>query len=359
MDYFFAQALTDLCQHSRVSPERPLRCIIIVNPAAGGFNIRSKWENSVNTLKEYRQKMTVNPPRQIYKNIILNITEGKGSASEITKSFIDRAIKDPVPFYLIISAGGDGTHGEVMNAVYNAPVNIRRTMAVLRLPMGTGNDGADFSELSDALDLLLKPSHIEYAPAVQLITAPKGPTSWKGPFLAYNICSIGLDAFVVHQTNEMKRKKPGDSYKFWVNIAALSYDKKYKIDFTDIKVINDKNNSVHSLTEKILLLAMGVSGNRTYGSQQHILPDNRNVCVIKQMPLLRKLAIKGHVADGTHVDCSEAIFFNAHRLEIMGSHPILAQMDGETILLKPEDFPIKMELTTPMIPLLKNGLVKE
>jgi len=359
MDYFFAQALTDICQHSLVSPDRPLRCIIIVNPAAGGFNIRSKWENRINILKEYRQKARENQQRKIYKNIILNITEGKGSASEISKSFIDRAIKDPLPFYLIISAGGDGTHGEVMNAVYNAPVNVRRTMAVLRLPMGTGNDGADFSELDDALDLLLKPSHIEYAPAVQLITAPKGPTSWKGPFLAYNVCSIGLDAFVVHQTNEMKRKKPGDSYKFWVNVAALSYDKKYKVDITDIKVIDKRNVEVHSLKEKILLLAMGVTGNRTYGSQQHILPDHRNVCVIKQMPLLRKLIIKGHVASGTHVDCSEAIFFNAQRLEITAQHPILAQMDGETILLKPEDFPIKMELTTPVIPLLKSGFTRD
>ena len=355
MDYFFAQALTDICQYSLVSPERPLRCIIIVNPAAGGFNIRSKWESRVHTLKEYRQKIRVNPQRQIYKNIILNITEGKGSASEIAKSFIDRAIKDPLPFYLILSAGGDGTHGEVMNAVFKAPANVRRAMAVIRLPMGTGNDGADFSDLSDALDLLLKPSHVELAPAVQLITTPKGPTSWKGPFLSYNICSMGLDAYVVHKTNEMKRKKPGNSYKFWVDVAALSYDKKFKVDFTDIKVIDDKNNEVHSLTEKVLLLAMGVTGKRTYGAQQRILPDRRNVCVIKQMPLIRKMAIKGHVANGTHVNCPEAIFFNAQRLEIKAQHPILAQMDGETILLKPEDFPVKMELTAPMIPLLKPG----
>ncbi|MDR0464020.1 MAG: diacylglycerol kinase [Treponema sp.] len=358
MDYFFAQTLTDICQHSLVFPERPLRCIIIVNPAAGGFNIRSKWESRVHTLKEYRQKMNSNPTRQIYKNIILNITEGKGSASEITKSFIGRAIKDPLPFYLIISAGGDGTHGEVMNAVYNAPVDVRKELAVLRLPMGTGNDGADYSNLADALDLLLKPSHVEYTPAVQLITAPKGPTSWKGPFLAFNICSIGLDAYVVHQTNEMKRNKPGDSYKFWVDMAAMNYDKKYKVDLTEIKVVDVNNNGVQSLTEKILLLAMGVTGNRTYGAQQHILPDNRNVCVIKQMPFLRKLAVKGHVANGTHINSSEALFFNAQRMEIMAKHPILAQMDGETILLKPDDFPIKMELTTPMIPLLKSGLAK-
>jgi len=347
--------LTDICQHSQVSPDRPLRCIVIVNPAAGGFNIRSKWENRVQVLNEYVKKARKNQPRQIYKNVIINLTEGKGSAAEITKQFIERAEKDPIPFYLIISAGGDGTHGEIMLTVYNAPANIRRTMAVLKLPMGTGNDGADSANMAEALDLLLKPVHIEYAPAVQLITSPKGPTNWKGPFLAFNILSVGLDAYVTNMTNQMKREKPGDSYRFWVDMAALSYDRKYKVDFFDVKAFDEKNNEINSFNEKLLLLAMGVSGKRTYGSQQRILPDDRNICGIKQMSILRRLAIKGQVAKGKHAKNSGTIFFNAHHMEIMYNHPILAQMDGEAILLQPEDFPIRMELTAPTIPILKLG----
>jgi len=354
MNYFFAQALTDICQHSMVSPDRPLRCIIILNPAAGGFNIRQRWENRVQTLKEYRQKaFKTNKPRQIYKNIIIDMTEGKGSAGEITKKFIERAEKDPLPFYLIISAGGDGTHGEVMLEMYNAPAHVRRTMAVLKLPMGTGNDGADYANLAQALDLLLKPTHIEYAPAVQLTTAPDGPSKWKGPFLAFNILSVGLDAYVTHMTNQMKREKPGDSYRFWVDMAALSYDRKYKVDYINLRALDNNNKELLTLREKLLLLAMGVSGNRTYGSQQHILPDARNVCAIKQMSLLKKLLIKGQVANGKHGKSPNVNLFNASRIEFSGSHPILAQMDGETILLQPEDFPAVMELTAPVIPLLK------
>jgi len=355
MDYFFTQALTDIVQRSLVSLDRPLRCIIIVNPAAGGFNIISRWKSRIQTLNEYRVKARANPIRPIYKNIILNLTEGKGSAGEITKAFIERSIKDPVPFYLIISAGGDGTHGEVMLALYNAPANVRRTMAVLKLPMGTGNDGADNSTMEGALDLLIKPTHIEYAPAVQLIPSPSGPSNWKGPFLAFNILSIGLDAYVTHMTNEMKRKKPGDSYKFWVDMAAMSYDRKYNVDDMDVRALDSKGAEVASFREKLLLLAMGVSGNRTYGSQQHILPDDRNVCGIKQMSLLKKLAIKGQVAKGKHTSNPNTIFLDAHRLEVTCGHQILAQMDGETVLLQPEDFPAVMELTAPVIPLLKPG----
>jgi diacylglycerol kinase family enzyme len=71
------------------------------------------------------------------------------------------------------------------------------------------------------------------------------------------------------------------------------------------------------------------------------------------MPLLRKLALKGMFTTGEHIDKPESIPFNAHRVEFSGSHPILAQMDGETVLLQKEDFPAAIELTEPVIPVLK------
>ncbi|MCL2441182.1 MAG: diacylglycerol kinase [Treponema sp.] len=355
MDCFFAQAIADICQHSLVSVDRPLRCMIIVNPVAGGFAIESKWENRVNILNEYKKKAMANQQRAIYKNVIVNITEGKGSAGEITKGFIERAVKDPVPFYLIISAGGDGTHCEVLYSVYNAPAHVRSNMAVLRLPMGTGNDGADHPNLGNALNLLIKPSHIEYARAVQLITAKDGPSNWKGPFLAFNILSVGLDAYVTHKTNEMKRKKPGDSYGFWVDMAALVYDKAYKVDYINLRALDEKNQELFTMNEKFLLLAMGATGNRTYGSQKQILPNNYNVCSVKQMSLINKLIIKGQVSKGKHANNPNAFLFNAHRVEFSGKHEILAQMDGEAFLLQPEDFPAALELTAPIIPILKLG----
>jgi len=353
MNYIFAQALCAICERSAVSPGRPLRCMAVVNPAAGGFIIKSKWEAHLKILNEYRQKAQESPQREIYKNIIVNLTDGKDSASKITKSFINRAEKDPEPFYLIISAGGDGTHCEVMYSIYNAPAHIRSNMAILKLPFGTGNDGADSPDLAGALDLLLNPVHVDFAPAVQLIPSQKGTAAAKGPYLAFNILSVGLDAYVTHQTNIMKGKSPGDSYKLWVDIAALLYDKKFKVDVMDVRALDVNNQEIMSFNEKLLLLAMGAGGNRTYGSQQHILPDNRNVCGIKQMSLIKKLALKDKVLKGTHTGSPDVIILDAHRLEFTNKYPILAQMDGETVLLQPEDFPAVMEITAPVIPLLK------
>jgi diacylglycerol kinase family enzyme len=283
----------------------------------------------------------------------MNLTKGKGSAGDITRDLIKRAEKDTVPFYLIISAGGDGTHSEVLFALYNAPAHVRSNIAVLKLPMGRGNDGADSTNMENVLDLLIHPTHIELSPAVELITASDGPSSSTGPFLAFNILSLGLDAFVTHMTNEMKGKTFGDSYKLWLDIACLFYGCKYKIDFFDVKAFDENNSETLSFKEKLLLLAMGASGYRSYGSRQKILPDARNVCAVKQMSLFRKLAVKRQVKKGLHTNNSEVSIFNAHRLEFSGKHPILAQMDGETVLLQPDDFPAVMELTAPVIPLLK------
>jgi diacylglycerol kinase family enzyme len=276
-------------------------------------------------------------------------TTGHGSAAKYAEELIEEAKTNSEYFYLVIMAGGDGTSLEVLSALYHAPREVRSNMAILRLPMGTGNDGADSPDLVDALMFLIKPSRVEFYPAVRLVTASGGPAALSGPHLAFNILSVGLDAFVTHMTNKMKGLLPGDSYKLWVDIASLLYDRLYTVDFLDVKA----DGGEISFREKLLLLAVGASGHRTYGSQKKILPDDRNVCAVKQMPLLRKLALKGLFTSGEHIDKPEAILFNARRVEISGRCPILAQMDGEAILLQPKDFPAAIELTEPLIPVLK------
>jgi diacylglycerol kinase family enzyme len=138
-----------------------------------------------------------------------------------------------------------------------------------------------------------------------------------------------------------------------VDIASLLYDRLYKVGFIEVKALDERKREVASFREKLLLLAMGISGHRTYGSNKKILPDERNVCCLKQMPLLRKLALKDLFATGTHIDKPEAILFSAHRVEFKCQYPLLAQMDGETLLLQCEDFPAAIELSEKVIPVLK------
>ena len=385
--HFFAESAAEICAHSLIVRDRPLRWVVIANPTAGGFTMRSRWKKCRRALDESRAAARVNPagndcaPAGVAAAIATGDTElhggksladygfiptaGPGSATEITNALIDEinasldCADKAAPFYLLITAGGDGTSLEALSALYHAPARVRSNAAVLRLPMGTGNDGADAPELAKALDLLIKPSRIEFAPALRLLTAPEGPAAnlskLRGPFLAFNILSTGLDAFVTHMTNKTKGKLPGDFYKLWVDIASLLYDRLYTVGILDVKALDRQGRETCSLHEKMLLVAVGTSGHRTYGSQKKILPDDRNVCAIRQMPLLRKLALKELFSTGTHIDKPESILFNAHRVEFSGFYPILAQMDGETVLLQREDFPAAIELTEPVIPILKKA----
>jgi diacylglycerol kinase family enzyme len=350
---FLTEAIGEICEHSLVAPGRPLACTVIVNPVAGGFAIKSRWKSLVRILNEYREKAQANPKRPVHDKVEVVLTENRGNCELITKSIIKEAEKNASPFHLIISAGGDGTHWEAMFALYHAPAHVRSSMAILRLPLGTGNDGADNAKLPGALDLLVNPVHVEFAPAVQLIPSHNGAAIKNGPYLAFNILSVGLDAYVTHMTNKLKGKLPGDSYKLWLNIATLFYENAYKVDFMDVRALDRQNSETLSFREKLLLLAVGASGHRTYGSQERILPDDRNVCAVKKISLAGKLALKGQVSKGAHADNKAVTLLSAQRVEFTGSHPILAQMDGETILLQPDDFPAVMELTAPVIPILK------
>jgi diacylglycerol kinase family enzyme len=138
-----------------------------------------------------------------------------------------------------------------------------------------------------------------------------------------------------------------------VDIASLLYDRIYQVGPMDVRALDEKGKEIKAFHEDVLLLAVGASGHRTYGSRKKILPDDRNVCALKQMSLLRKVALKELFNTGDHIDKPEAIPFSACRVEFSGHYPILAQMDGETVLLQKEDFPAAIELSEPNIPILK------
>ena len=327
--------------------------------------MRPRWKKHYGQLRSCAKKTAANPIQKETGPSRISLIEGdkrgliltkkKGHAHLVTKALIKEAElilesgSGHNPLFLILTAGGDGTSLEVQSAFINTSPEIRSSFAILRLPMGTGNDGADARELEDALNLIIKPSVIKYQKAIQLTTSNPA----KGPYYAFNILSVGLDAFVTHMTNKMKGKLPGDFYKLWVDIAALMYDRLYKVGPLNFRAFDESNNVVKEMNEDFLLLAVGESGHRTYGSNKKILPDDRNVCAVKQMPMLRKVALKTQFSAGTHIKEPESTLFNASRVEFSGIYPILAQMDGESVLLEPGDFPAIIELTEPIIPVLE------
>ncbi|MDR2313897.1 MAG: diacylglycerol kinase [Spirochaetaceae bacterium] len=364
----FAFFLRTLITRSLLVPDKALRWTLIANPVAGGFTINRRWNEHRKVLQRCGERVRQNRLRQDaqpsryalsqdrgdpagWGQSGLIPTGGPGHAASITRALAAEA-EENEDFYLIITAGGDGTSLEVLQTLCQVSEGFRSRCAVLRLPMGTGNDGADAWELETALELLMLPSRIEMVRGLTLSTA--GGKTWPdgSALRAFNILSLGLDAFVTHMTNKMKGSLPGDSYKLWVDVASILYDRLYRVETVELRGFKEGKELIR-IREKILLCAMGVSGRRSYGSHKMILPDERNVCAVKQMPLLRKIALKGLFTTGAHVDKKESILFSADRIEFRGEYPVLAQMDGETVLLEPGDFPAVIELTGPVIPVLR------
>jgi diacylglycerol kinase family enzyme len=358
----FARSIAYLAAKSRISGAegRPLRLTILLNPYAGGWTIRARRKETEQALSNALHAASGLPSRaqaaRPSETAECNGERGYGGtaglialprlgdAQNAARALVAEIERENDDFHLIVIAGGDGTSRAVLDVLFDAPPAVRSRAAVLRLPLGTGNDGADARTMDEALRLLTRPSHTALQPAVLLKTARRAR-----PYRAFNILSVGLDAFVTRMTNKMKDKLPGDSYKLWVNLAALFYDRVFPVGAMDV-VVEDFDGARTAWTERELLLALGASGRRTYGGGKRILPDERNLCAVREMPLLRKLVVKDAFTDGSHAFLPETRLHAARRVEIRCAKKIPAQMDGESVILFPADFPAVLELTEPAIP---------
>jgi diacylglycerol kinase family enzyme len=348
----FAEALRGLVERTPLFGKTDLEAVMVANPKAGGFSRSSRARHNAAALAQATRAASGMQLRKGITNWRALDTNSPKHAGSIALSLLEEAAIKPKTQWLIVLACGDGTSHEFLDELSRSPRELAERFAVLRLPMGTGNDGSDGRELPDSLSRLIGYGRIDEQVAIRMIPAPGGPASKRAPegeWRAFNIASMGVDAYITHMTNKLKSIMPGDSYKMWLDIAAVLYDLSYPSGQMEIRAFDTTGTATASYEGKFLLAAMGISGHRAYGSNKPILPDDDNVCLIRQMSLLRKLILKGPIAAGRHRGLPEAELLTADTLEIKYSRPILMQTDGETQSLVAEDFPFRMERTGPLI----------
>jgi len=346
-----AEGVKAILNRSPAFPGRSLIVDIIANPKAGGFR-RHRFASRRKT--ELQQVMTLAsslPKRENEVQVHLHLTERCGHASAIAQRVIERSTANGQDsIHLIMTAGGDGTSLETAERLLHLPDNQKDRFALLRLPMGTGNDGSEGRDLVVALGRFLGALKFERRAAVQVRPAAEGG---KAPLWAFNIASIGFDAYVADKTNMLKSVFPGDSYKFWVNMAMLFYDRAYNVIPMLLKVWGPEGKPMHESRKERLFVAMGASGNRQYGSNKRILPGSENVVSCSQASLLRRLLVKALIESGKHDGVREIEHFDASRIELEYEERIPLQCDGEAEELARCDFPLVME----RIPDLYNVIV--
>ena len=346
---------------------------LIANPAAGGFTQKKLSSEHEKILSDY--SMVAKTKEQQCKSLVVNVHETslESSLDEYIQKIVGTAgmPEDAETYFLIVTAGGDGTSLEVQTALAKIAFEIggeyteiiKHRITVFRLPFGTGNDGSDGRVLSESLDLLTKKSHFSLQKAIRVNCKIFDETDKKGksdrtldvlpPWYAFNIASIGIDAFITHMTNKTKNIFPGNFYKIWIDLACIFYNVIYPSGKATIKIYKDGLLS-QTLETSIVFCLLGVSGHRTYGSGQKIIPDDRNVCITKKMSLLKKMMLKEKFKNGTHVGNPLAFFADADKISVQYDKKILTQLDGEVHLLNPKNFPFIMELTEPVIRIIES-----
>lgn len=342
-----ASSLANILERSPAFPGEKLTVDLIANPRAGGFTRPSYAKLRHAELLALEAEAAKLPKRSSHANLRLHLTERCGHAGEIARSLISEARQDgPGVRRIVMTAGGDGTALETASALVDLPPSERERFSLLRLPMGTGNDGSEGRDLKLCIGRFLGAVASRPRRAIRVRPNPEGG---RFPLYSFNIASLGVDAFVCQQTNKLKAVLPGDSFKFWVDVASVFYDKIWPPAPLALRAFDAAGKLVKEFEQKCLLVAIGASGRRQYGSNKPILPDDDNVCAIYQMSTLKKLAFKDRLASGHHRELGADIvqLFTADRLEFGYDRGILLQRDGEVDELGPADFPLTMELTEP------------
>jgi diacylglycerol kinase family enzyme len=343
----YANGVSELTKYSHSLEEPPLIVDVIVNPHAGFFKRQSTLARLITDLEQKLADLRGKSPRRKVEVNTVHFTEHPGHARLITDGIVNEEARAASGIErLLIGCGGDGTSNEICTSLVDADPGVLDRIKLLRLPLGTGNDVADAPTFGDAYDLILGPQRPVKTGALHVTTAGAPPR------YSFNVGSVGIDAYVVLLTNRFKRVIPGDAYKFMVDLGSLFYEQRVKPKVMDVHIHGD--GGVRRLDPFVpSLVAVGISGGRTYGGHIPVLPENENVCVIDAMGIFDKLQSKKLLYKGLHGQMAKTRFFSATQVDFNYDGTIPMQLDGEFWWLAPEDFPLCIKVLSPRIKVLR------
>lgn len=366
-----AKCITELIARNPLWDGKDVETYFIVNKTAGCFTNKQKSDFYKKYIDEVLNEIANIPVAA--KSITYKIftTEYAGHSKDLTQSIVSQSISADRPDLenIIVTAGGDGTALDTECALYNS--GIMNKITLIRLPLGTGNDGTDGHKLEETIELLRSPLEFKTISAIK-VYPEKEPTeeqikacgkrpekycdvNYKSPWYAFNIASIGLDAYVVYLTNMVKKKVPGNLYHLCVPISGLVYDKDFPTGNAKVTYYDKNGNLIDEIECPITLLAFGESGNRVYGGGHHILPDENNVCIVPKVTLPVLIKENHRFIDGSFTEINIAKLNSAEKIRIEYDQAILMQCDGEVTLLTKDHFPIIMEKTEPCLRIISSS----
>ena len=375
-----AECIMALIARNKLWAGKKVYAYFIANKTAGCFTNSHKSEKYKKLFTGVLNEIKDQPQCAVSTSYKIFSTEYAGHAKDLTHSVVAQLIatSEPDTENLIVTAGGDGTSLEVQTALYKCAMEgpkhsdaVKNKITILRLPLGTGNDGTDGHRIEETIDLLRGGLIFANSRAVRVYpekepdeasvrACGKNPEKYqdmnfKAPWYSFNIASIGLDAYVVYMTNTVKKRLPGNFYHLCVPISGIVYDKHFPMGTAEIQMFKNAEDSEPSetYTTKITLMAFGASGHRVYGGGHKVLPNDNNLCVAPKISLPKLIKENHRFVDGSFVGTPLASLYTVEKIRLNYDKPVLMQCDGETVMLSPAHFPLIMELTEPCLRVLK------
>jgi diacylglycerol kinase family enzyme len=246
-------------------------------------------------------------------------------------------LRHPERSVLLLSVGGDGTHKSVLSLLVALPREQRQRVVVFRFPAGSSNDGPISRKPAEAARRLLVGTSPRSLKALEIETAPGRRE------LGFNIASIGIDAYTSIKNEQFRSLFGGNSYRGLANLAVLFYNTFHDPGRVNLEIETDQGEAL-SIEARVILLALGVSGRRTYGGGIPVLPEESNLCLVEHLGLAGKVLLKGRLLAGTHGDHPKVHLYMASRLAVSAERRMPIQIDGEVRWLEPEEWPLTMHL---------------
>lgn len=319
----------------------------IINPVAGCFRRKKALQRIIGDIERRLQTLQTRHNKKKIEIDNVHITEYAGHERKIVENILEQEQKRTYDAErLIVAAGGDGMSNHVCSTLLFADQRVLRRIKVLRFPLGTGNDSADAKTFADAYDLILGNQSTKRISAVEIVT---GKPTERSMVHAFNVVSLGLDAYITLLTNYFKRLVPGGTYRIMVDFGTLFYGAKYHPGEFDIAMWQG-NHPLTRTRQKITMLVMGASGMRTYGGRIPVLPSQENVCLVDEMGVVDQLRNKRVFYQGKHDLLPQVGFYSADNVVIdYTGGRIPMQIDGEDYELTETHFPISMKtIQTPI-----------
>lgn len=281
-----------------------MEILFIVNPVAG----KGKSNSVVKNIKE--KMMAFNVPYKI------KMTTRKKEAEEIAKNAVCNGYKK------IVAVGGDGTIYEVVNGI----VGSKALLGVIAA--GTGNDFVRTVGIPNDLEEALKT--IVYG-KTRAIDCGKVNNRY-----FVNVASIGLDAEIVKETENIKQYLSG-SGAYIGGLLKTLFTFKYK----------DIHMNIDGMKKKKNITLVAVANGKYYGGGMKIAPmadiedGDFQVCVVDKVSKLKLMGVFPKIFSGKHVHCDEVGLYKGRQVNINSQESLSINLDGDII---GKSFDIRFEM---------------